>query len=72
LFACGLGLLAAGLPAGLAWTLIVVSLGLAVHCVNGTAPRCDPEEERRGGAQRSEAGERRHRGEARRTLSGPR
>ena len=72
-FAAGLGSLAAGLPAGLAWTLIVVSLGLAVQCVNGVGPASGREgRERRAGAPQSNAGERRLRAESRRTRSSPR
>jgi hypothetical protein len=72
-FAAGLGSLAAGLPAGLAWTLIVVSLGLAVQCVTGIGPASGREgRERRAGAPQPNARERRLRAESRPTRAGPR
>jgi hypothetical protein len=72
-FACGLSLLAAGWPAGIAWTLIVVSLALAVQWTNAIGPPSDrPSQDGRHGGQHSGRVERRDVADARRTLSGPR
>jgi hypothetical protein len=68
-FACGLSLLAAGGPAGFAWTLIVVSLGLAVQWTNAIGP---PSGGPRQDVTPSEPVERRDVADARRALSGPR
>jgi hypothetical protein len=65
-FACGLALLAVEGPAGLAWTLIVLSLGLAVQRASAIPP-CD-----RPHRHHTDAVEQRHLAESRRTLLGPR
>lgn len=72
-FACGLALLAVGGPAGFAWTLIVLSLGLAVQRPSAMAPLSGrPRPQRRHHGQPTDAVEQRHLAESRRTLFGPR
>jgi hypothetical protein len=72
-FACGVAFLAAGWPAGFAWTLIVVSLGWAAQRANAVAPPSDlPRDDRLTGGQQRDAVQHRHLAESRRTLSRPR
>lgn len=72
-FACGLSMLAAGWPAGFAWTLIVLSLGVAVQWTKAIGPPSGrPRQNGRDGGQHAEPIERRDVSEVRRALSGPR